>query len=50
MLMSLKAPLKKGETVPIRLVFQGKDGKRQTLEVKAEVRDLTAAPGGHSKH
>jgi copper(I)-binding protein len=50
MLMNLKAPLKKGESVPIKLRFQGKDGKRQEVEVKAEVRDLTAGSGGHSKH
>jgi copper(I)-binding protein len=49
MLMDLKRPLTKGETVPIKLKFQGKDGKPQELEIKAEVRDLTAAPkdGAH---
>jgi hypothetical protein len=41
--------------VPIKLKFQGKDGKPQEVDVKAEVRDLTAtAPqgGGHgtTKH
>ena len=50
MLMNLKAPLKKGESVPIRLKFQGKDGKAQEVEVKAEVRDLTASGGGKMKH
>ncbi len=50
MLMNLKAPLKKGESVPIRLKFQGKDGKPQEVEVKAEVRDLTASGGGKMKH
>ncbi len=55
MLMDLKRPLKKGETVPIKLKFQGKDGKPQEVEVKAEVRDLTTAPkdaghGGGMKH
>lgn len=49
MLMNLKAPLKKGESVPIRLKFQGKDGKPQQVEVKAEVRDLTASGAGHAK-
>lgn len=45
MLLDLKQPLKKGDTVPITLKFQGKDGEPQELEVKAEVRDLgTAAP------
>jgi hypothetical protein len=46
MLMDLKQPLKKGDTVPITLKFQGKDGKPQEVEVKAEVRDLAASSGG----
>jgi len=52
MLMDLKQPLKQGESVPIRLKFQGKDGKPQELEVRAEVRDLTATTpqGGAMKH
>ena len=51
MLMDLKQPLKKGDTVPITLKLQGKDGKPQEVEVKAEVRDLTApAGGGAMKH
>jgi hypothetical protein len=50
MLMNLKAPLRKGESVPIKLKFQGKDGKPQEVEVKAEVRDLTASGGGQMKH
>jgi copper(I)-binding protein len=50
MLMDLKAPLKKGDTVPIKLKVRSKSGQTQDVEVKAEVRDLTAAPGGPSKH
>jgi copper(I)-binding protein len=51
MLMGLKQPLKAGETVPIKLRFQGRDGKPQEVEVMAPVRDLTATapapkPGG----
>ena len=49
MLLDLKAPLQKGETVPITLKVQGKDGKPQDVEVKAEVRDLTASGGGEMK-
>ena len=45
MLMDLKAPLKRGEIVPIKLMFQGKDGKAEELNIQAEVRDLTAATG-----
>jgi hypothetical protein len=50
MLLDLKATLKKGESVPIKLRFQGRDGKPQEVEVKAEVRDLTSGGGGHMKH
>ena len=50
MLMDLKAPLKKGDTVPITLKVRTKSGQAQELQVKAEVRDLTAGAGGHSKH
>ena len=53
MLMDLKAPLAKGATVPLTLVFEGKDGQRQTQELQAPVRALgaTAAPAmGHGKH
>jgi periplasmic copper chaperone A len=46
MLMDLKQPLKKGDSVPLKLKFQGKDGRPQEVEVKAEVRDLAAPSGG----
>jgi len=49
MLMDLKGPLKKGDTVPIRLKVRSKSGATQEIEVKAEVRDLAAA-GGSSRH
>jgi copper(I)-binding protein len=51
MLMDLKQQLKDGETVPVTLVVEGKDGKRETLEVKAPVKALTTqqAPDKH-KH
>ena len=44
MLIDLVKPLGKGDTVPITLTFVGKEGKRSTLEVKAEVRAVGAAP------
>jgi copper(I)-binding protein len=50
MLMGLKAPLRSGEVVPIRLKLRGKDGKPEEVEVKAAVRDLTAGGQGHTKH
>jgi len=48
MLIDLIKPLEKGATVPITLTFEGRDGKRETVTVKAEVRELAAgAPKGH---
>jgi copper(I)-binding protein len=38
MLMGLKAPLKAGDVVPIRLVVEDAKGKRQTVDVKAVAR------------
>jgi periplasmic copper chaperone A len=43
MLIDLKQPLKAGETVPVTLVIEGKDGKRESVEVKAPVKALTAS-------
>lgn len=48
MLMNLKAQVKEGDTVPLTLVFEGKDGKRQSVEVKAPVRALNSA--AHAPH
>jgi len=47
MLMELKQQLKKGEVVPITLKIEGKDAQVQTLEVKAEVRDIAAPAMPH---
>ena len=41
MLMDLVKPLKEGDTVPLQLTFEDKAGKKQTVEVKAEVKALT---------
>ncbi len=50
MLMDLKGQVKEGDTVPMTLVVDGKDGKRQTIEVRATVRPLqTPAGAGHGK-
>lgn len=40
MLMDLKQPLKDGETVPVTFTVEGKDGKRETIEIKAPVKPL----------
>ena len=41
--------LKEGDTVPLTLVIEGPDGKRESVEVKAPVRALNASaqPAGH---
>ncbi len=44
MLMDLKQALPAGSTVPVTLVVEGADGKRETLTVQAPVRALGAAP------
>ncbi|WP_432727832.1 copper chaperone PCu(A)C [Variovorax sp. W6] len=55
MLLDLKQQVKEGDTVPLTLTFEGKDGKRETVEVKAPVRALNASaqpgqPAGHGGH
>ena len=45
-LMDLKQPLKDGETVPLTLTIEGKDGKKETVEVKAPIKAL-AMPKAH---
>ncbi|RVT82888.1 copper chaperone PCu(A)C [Inhella crocodyli] len=44
MLMDLKQALPAGSTVPVTLVVEGVDGKRETLTLQAPVRALGAAP------
>lgn len=51
MLMDLKKQLKKGDSLPLKLKIEGKDKKVSTIDVKAEVRDLTEPPMLHEhKH
>lgn len=51
MLMGLKQQVKEGDTVPVTLVVEGKDGKRENVDVKAPVRALAAQQGGgHGAH
>lgn len=44
MLVGLKNQLKEGERVPLALVVERKNGKRETVAVKATVKPLTFAP------
>ena len=41
MLMDLKGQIKDGDMVPVTLVVEGKDGKRQNVEVKAPARVMS---------
>lgn len=52
MLIKLIQPLKKGDSVSLTLHVESNDKKVEKLEVKAEVRDLTAgtAAAGEHKH
>jgi copper(I)-binding protein len=51
MLMELKQELKAGDSVPVTLVVEGADGKRETVEVTATVKAAAKAPAqDHSKH
>jgi len=54
MLMDLKGQIKDGDSVPVTLVIEGKDGKRQNIELKAPARTM-AQPAmkhehGHGDH
>ena len=49
MLMDLKAQVKEGDVVPVTLVFEGKDGKRESVEVKAPAKPLSNMPGMSNK-
>ena len=47
MLMAMKRQLNAGDSVPITLTFEDGAGRRTTVDVKADVRPLSAAPGKH---
>jgi copper(I)-binding protein len=50
MLMDLKQPLKAGDTVPLTLVVEGVDKKRETLELKVPVKALATPAPKHDGH
>ena len=50
MLTELKRQLKEGDSVPITLVFEGKDKKRETVELQVPVRPIGTPSGtGHGE-
>jgi copper(I)-binding protein len=50
MLMDLKQPVKNGETVPLTLTVEYADQKRETVEVKAQVRALGTSQQHQHQH
>jgi len=50
MLLDLKGQAKEGGTVPLSLVVEGKDGRRETIQAQAVVRGLAAGAPPHGKH
>ena len=48
MLLDLKGQVKAGDKVPLTLVLEGDDKKRETIEVTAIARPLGGAPAAHS--
>lgn len=50
MLMDLKQQLKPGDIVPITLQVENKDKKVESVEIKAEVRELTASAPAANQH
>jgi copper(I)-binding protein len=52
MLMDLKSQIREGDSVPLTLVIQDKDGKRSTLDITAPAKALSAStsPSDHNHH
>jgi copper(I)-binding protein len=48
MMMDLKAQVKDGDIVPVTLLVEGTDGKRQSVELKVPVRAAAAPAMNHS--
>lgn len=50
MLLELKQELKAGGAVPLTLVVEGADGKRESIEIRAPVKALADSPQPAHKH
>lgn len=50
MLMDLKVPITEGQDVPVTLVIEGADKKRETVVIKATARALGASGAMDHKH
>lgn len=49
MLIGLTKPIATGDKVPVTLNFQAKNGNKGSIDVQAEVRELTATPPSEHK-
>lgn len=47
MLMDLKGQIKDGDSVPVTLLIDGKDGKRQNIEIKVPARTMAQSSMKH---
>jgi len=45
MLMDLKSQAKEGDIIPLKFIFEAKDKKQQTVEIKVKVKGITATDG-----
>jgi len=50
MLLNLKQPLKRGDSVALTLQVETPGKKVEAVQIKAEVRDLAATPAGEHQH
>ena len=50
MLMGLTRQLKEGESIPVTLTVEGKDRKRESVDVQVPVRPLTYSSPSYSPH
>lgn len=50
MLIDIKEPMKVGAKVPLQLIFEDKDKKRETIDITAEVRPLSGVSAGKGEH
>lgn len=50
MLLDLEKPLREGESVPLTLIVEDKDGKREEIAVNAPVRAPVHGMGSHHMH
>jgi periplasmic copper chaperone A len=50
MLIDIKEPMKVGAKVPMQLIFEDKDKKRETVDITAEVRPIGGASAGKNEH